>query len=81
MPPKSIKTVREIIYYQYAKIISESSGFGKANYGMIMAKWKPLISGEIQWSTYVREWLKEKENSVEKLSIYCIEVCLKKVIQ
>jgi len=63
MPPPSIKTVREIIYYQFAKIISESSGFGKANYGMIMAKWKQLVSGEIQWSTSVCEWLKEKEKN------------------
>jgi len=53
MPPPSIKTVRDIIYYQFAKIISESSGFGKTNYGMIMAKWKQLVSGEIQWSTSV----------------------------
>ena len=75
MPPPAIKTVREIIYYQYAKIISESSGFGKTNYGMIMAKWKQLVSGEIQWSSSVREWLKEKENTVEKLSVYCIEGC------
>ena len=71
MPPKSIKTVREIIYYQYAKIISQSSGFGKTNYGMIMAKWKQLVSGEIQWSTSVREWLKEKENLSQ--CIYCGE--------
>jgi len=71
MPPNPIKTVREIIYYQYAKIISESSGFGKTNYGMIMAKWKQLVSGEIHWSSSVREWLKEKENPSQ--CIYCGE--------
>lgn len=71
MPPKAIKTVREIIFYQYAKIISESSGFGKANYGMIMSKWKQLINGEILWSTSVREWLREKENPTR--CIYCGE--------
>jgi hypothetical protein len=60
MPPKPIKSPREIIYYQYAKIISESSGFGKTNYGMIMTKWKQLVNGEIQWSSSVREWLKER---------------------
>ena len=36
MPPPAVKSVRQIIYYQYAKIIASSSGFGKANYGMIM---------------------------------------------
>jgi hypothetical protein len=69
MPPRAVKTVRQIIYYQYAKIISEASGFGKVNYGMIMSKWKQLNEGEIHWSSSVREWLKERENS--KVCIYC----------
>ena len=38
---------------------------------MIMTKWKQLVSGEIQWSTSVREWLKEKENPSQ--CIYCGE--------
>ena len=71
MPPPAVKTIREIIYYQYAKIISESFGFGKTNYGMIMSKWKQLVSGEIQWSTSVREWIKERENKSQ--CIYCGE--------
>ncbi len=45
MPPSAIKTVRQIIFYQYAKIISEATGFGKSNYGMIMSKCKQLESG------------------------------------
>lgn len=69
MPPPAIKSVRDIIYYQYAKIISNSAGFGKENYGMIMANWKQLKSGEIHWSTSVREWLKEHEN--HDICIYC----------
>ncbi len=71
MPPKAVKTVRHIIYYQYAKIISASSGFGKTNYGMVMSKWKQLCSGEIHWSSAVREWLKEKEKP--DICIYCGE--------
>lgn len=71
MPPKAIKTVRQLIYYQYAKIIAEASGFGKSNYGMIMARWKQLNEGEIHWSSTVREWLKEKESS--DTCIYCGE--------
>jgi len=69
MPPKAIKSVRDIIYYQYAKIISSSSGFGKENYGIIMSNWKRLKSGEMHWSTTVREWLHEHEN--HNLCIYC----------
>jgi len=69
MPPKAIKTVRDIIYYQYAKIISNSAGFGKENFPVIMSNWKRLKNGEIHWSSSVREWLKEHENS--NICIYC----------
>jgi len=72
MPPPSIKTVREIIYYQYAKIVSESAGFGKANYGMIMSRVNKLKSGEINWSSAAREWQKEFEKPNE--CIYCGDV-------
>ena len=65
MPPAAVKSVRQIIYYQYAKIISSFSGFGKANYGMIMKKWKELCAGTIHWSSSVREWLKEMEHPGE----------------
>lgn len=71
MPPSAVKTVRQVIYYQYAKIISSSSGLGKTNYGMVMSKWKQLCSGEINWSSSVREWLKEKEEPNK--CIYCGE--------
>jgi hypothetical protein len=69
MPPKAIKSVRDIIYYQYAKIISNSSGFGKDNYGVIMSNWKKLKNGEMHWSSTVREWLREHENP--NVCIYC----------
>lgn len=69
MPPPSIKSVRDIIFYQYAKIIAESSGFGKKNYGFIMSKFKQLKSNEIHWSSSVREWLLEHEKA--NTCIYC----------
>lgn len=71
MPANYVKTVRQLLYYQYAKIISESAHWGKTNYGMITTKYKQLLSGEIHWSSSVREWLKEKEKSDE--CIYCGE--------
>ncbi|MFH2141522.1 MAG: HNH endonuclease [Bacteroidota bacterium] len=69
MPQTAIKSVRDIIFYQYAKIISSSAGFGKENYGMIMSNWKKFKSGEMHWSTSVREWLREHEN--HNKCIYC----------
>ncbi len=69
MPPPAIKSIRDIIFYQYAKIISESAGYGKSNYGFIVGTWKKLKSGEIHWSSSVREWLREHENI--DICIYC----------
>ncbi len=47
MPPKAIKTIRDLIYWQYAKIISESAGFGKKQFAFVMDRYKKLQSGEI----------------------------------
>ena len=69
MPPRAVKSVKEIIFYQYAKIISNSAGFGKSNYGMIMSRYKKLVNGEINWSSSVREWVLEHEN--HNTCIYC----------
>ena len=33
MPPSNVKTIKEIILWQYAKIVSESAGMRKNNYG------------------------------------------------
>ena len=43
MPPSNVKTIKEIIFWQYAKIVSESAGMGKKNYGMIMNTYKNLL--------------------------------------
>jgi len=69
MPPAAVKTLRDLIYWQYAKIISESAGFGKKNYGFVMDRFKKLRSGEIEWSSSIREWIHEKEKPNQ--CIYC----------
>lgn len=69
MPPSAVKTVKEIIFWQYAKIVSESAGLGKKNYGMIMSTYKKLCNEDISWSSTVREWIKEREES--GICIYC----------
>ncbi len=42
MPPPAIKTVRDLIFWQYAKIITESAGIGKRNWGFVMSRIKQL---------------------------------------
>ena len=69
MPPAAVRMIRDLIYWQYAKLISESAGFGKRNYGFIMDRFRKLKSGEINWSGSIREWVKEREN--QDVCIYC----------
>ena len=69
MPPSTVRSLRDLIFWQYAKIISESAGFGKKNYGFVMNRFKNLQSGEIEWSSSIREWIREKE--VPNQCIYC----------
>lgn len=44
MPPSAVKTLRQLIFWQYAKIIAESAGFGK-NYRFIMNRFKKTRLG------------------------------------
>jgi hypothetical protein len=69
MPPSAVKSIRDLILWQYAKIISESAGAGKKQYGFVMDRFKKLASGEIVWSTSIREYVKEREKPQE--CIYC----------
>ncbi|MHA1682881.1 MAG: HNH endonuclease [Promethearchaeota archaeon] len=50
-----------MIYWQYAKLIADSAGFGKTNYRFIMSRFTKLKKGEIKWSTSIREWLREHD--------------------
>jgi hypothetical protein len=69
LPPAAIRTINDLIFWQYSKIIANSAGFGKSNYGFIMDRFKKLRSGEINWSTSIREYIKEREQTNK--CIYC----------
>jgi hypothetical protein len=69
MPPPVVRTIEDEIFYQYAKIISESAGFGKGNYGFIISRFKDLKSGKMEWSTSIREWIRENERPDR--CVYC----------
>ncbi len=53
-PPAAVKTVRELIYWEYAKLIAKGAGF-EGNYGFIMSRFQKLKRGEMQWSDVSRE--------------------------
>lgn len=67
-PPKAVKTVRELICWEYAKLMARSAGFDK-NYGFIMNRYMKLKNGEIKFAGLdkdIREQMKE-----ERCCIYC----------
>jgi hypothetical protein len=69
MPPPVVKTVRDLIYWQYAAIMTGAATGSKQEWGLRTSFLKKLKSGEIVWSTSVSEWLLELEKPDE--CIYC----------
>jgi len=69
MPPAAVKTIRDEIYWQYAKLISKSAGFGIGGRAFQMSRFTGLRDGKIKWSTTIREWLREHDKPDE--CIYC----------
>jgi hypothetical protein len=60
MPPAYVKTIREEIYYEYAKLISRSA-HGKIVYPFVADRFKKLRDGQITISGTIREWEREQE--------------------
>ena len=69
MPPPAVKTIRDLLFWQYAKIISDSAGLGKRQYPFVMNRFKKLQAGEIEWSGAIREYVRERE--LPSQCIYC----------
>ncbi len=76
MPDRDVKTIRDLIFFQYAKIIA-CSAFKCANgkeakkksYGFIKKTFRDLQSGRKNWSDILREDLQFVER--EKTCVYC----------
>jgi hypothetical protein len=76
MPDREVRTIRDLIYYQYAKIVARSAfsaADGKSakaqHYGFIKNMFRQLTSGEKSWSDITRE---DKELvEAERACSYC----------
>lgn len=55
MPPKNVRTIRELIYWEYAKLIAGSVVGDRKNYGFVMHCYKKLKDGKIVPSQILRE--------------------------
>jgi hypothetical protein len=69
MPPKYVRTIREELQYEYAKLISRSAFDGKLEYAFITDRFKALTSGTITISGTIREW--EVESELPRVCVFC----------
>ncbi|MCJ7508242.1 MAG: HNH endonuclease [candidate division Zixibacteria bacterium] len=76
MPDRDVQTIKDLIFYQYAKIIVRRSidlpdgvEAKKKHYGFIKQKFRELKSGTISWSEITREDRQLVDTSKE--CIYC----------
>jgi hypothetical protein len=67
MPPPAVKTIKDLIFYQYAKLIASSAKV--SGYKFVMNKMKMLSSGEIKMSMILREM--KMQMSGTKQCEYC----------
>jgi hypothetical protein len=68
MPPSYMKTIRQLIYWEYAKLMADAAGLPK-NFGFIVNRYKALDSGKIKMSSILREDQQQLKN--KKICIYC----------
>lgn len=64
MPPSIIKSIRDLIYYQYSKILADSAGYGKGNYEFVMEKWNELKTGKVDFKESIKDFIKDIDDPV-----------------
>lgn len=67
-PKALLKTIRELIFWEYACLIADSAGF-KDNYGFVISRFKKLLSSEMLWSGTIKDFQKQLESG--KACTYC----------
>ena len=68
MPPGYVRTIKDEILYEYAKLISRST-YGKLERAFITSRFFKLKSGELKMSDTIREW--EREQELGKECVFC----------
>lgn len=69
MPPAYVRTIREELLYEYAKLISRSAFNGEINYKFVTNRFNALREGKITISGTNREW--EKEATLPRECVFC----------
>jgi hypothetical protein len=67
-PPRTVKTIRDLILWEYAKLMAEAAGMS-TQYGFIMSRFKKLQAGEIQWKDIDRDAIQMQKE--QRICVYC----------
>jgi hypothetical protein len=68
MPPGYVRTIKDEIMYEYAKLISRSA-YGNLERAFITDRFFKLKKQEIKISDTIREW--EREQEIKKECVFC----------
>ena len=69
MPPPAVKTIRELIYWEYTKLIAGSAVRDRKNYGFVMYTYQLLRNRQIKPSDIMRE--NKKLFELGEVCAYC----------
>ncbi|MFX1575193.1 MAG: HNH endonuclease [Promethearchaeota archaeon] len=61
VPPKFVESIKDLIFWRYANIISQSAGFGQNKSIFMTSRFHKLKKGDIKWPSSIQEWIKENE--------------------
>lgn len=67
-PPTFVKCIRDLIYWEYSKLVAEAAGF-ESNYGFIVSRFKKLKTGEMKWADADQD--AKKMMLGERACVYC----------
>ncbi len=62
MPPPAVQSLRDLMYWQYAKILSSSAGMGKRQHHFVLDRFHKLREGAIAWGS-IDDYVKQREDS------------------
>lgn len=69
MPPPAVKTIRDLIYWEYAKLIAGSAIDDRKNYGFVMHTYQRLKNQQIKPSDILRD--NKRLFAAGKVCAYC----------
>ena len=69
MPPPEVRSIKDMIFWQYAKILVDIAGMSRHNSSIVKEKFAQLKAGKIAWPENLKDFIKRSEDSAR--CVYC----------